>query len=413
MRSRVGTARLVSEATPGLNAHLMSVEVFEAVARALNDAGVPFIAQGRWSVGWITVREPGWFGFFVVPPNPDDITRALAALAEIGYKPEAPVFPDAYGKLLGPPLFKRGQGLVDRSAGTIKLLPETASHRAILLVVDWPARFPWRHHRAPVEEIAPGVPVRTIEADIRILSYGYRDCPQSLARVRELARIWREEGPEGLGGPFSALPGSRGTGCDLPPSFEWGIRFERYATIVAVMNGTGMRYILDGHWDFRWDELPPLGWWGDVVIPMDVDSARKTFEALASLGYAPCDSTGPEEFVDPSQADRWKELDDDEDDARMLHFAPHEHSTETDITVVALQPSYFEQDRELAHLDELMAGTQVLVYDSCARGAGRPRWCPQELVEVVDIYLFVQEMIEEVKAAFPEGGAKPCGQLTH
>jgi hypothetical protein len=410
MRSREGKAAMVSEATPGLNEHLLSVESFAAVARALNEAEVPFIADGRWSVGWIIVREPGWFGSFIVPPDPDAITRALAALAGLGYRPEGPVFPEDYAKLLGPPIIKLGVGQVTFGAGHIKLISETAGQPPIGIIVDWPAKFQSRYDRSPVEEIAAGIPVHVVVADISLLSFGYRDCPQELSSVVELARTWREEGAEGLGGPFSALPGPRGTGSFDDVSYyrlgEACLRFERYVTIVAAMNATGIRYILIGSWNFRWDQLPPLSWNGYVAIRRDVDAARETLAALASLGYTPDPPIEPEEWVDPDGAQRCKYHQDDEDRWRIVHFAPPEDSKEADLAVLAMRPGRFEEDCQRAHIDELVPGMQVLVatFRGMYGSGSALLWCPQDLATISEIHFFVEEMIEEVEVAFPQGG---------
>jgi hypothetical protein len=64
---------------------------FEAIVRALNEAGVRYLVAGG-----LAVNAQGYLRFtkdadVVIQLVPDNIKRAFAALAALGYKPLAPV----------------------------------------------------------------------------------------------------------------------------------------------------------------------------------------------------------------------------------------------------------------------------------------------------------------------------------
>lgn len=69
----------------------MTLASFEAIVRALNDAGVHYLIAGG-----LAVNAHGYLRFtkdadVIIQLVPDNIKRAFAALAALGYKPLAPV----------------------------------------------------------------------------------------------------------------------------------------------------------------------------------------------------------------------------------------------------------------------------------------------------------------------------------
>jgi len=69
----------------------MKLSAFEAIIRALNEAGVRYLIAGG-----LAVNAHGYLRFtndvdFVIQLIPDNIDRAFAAMAALGYKPVAPV----------------------------------------------------------------------------------------------------------------------------------------------------------------------------------------------------------------------------------------------------------------------------------------------------------------------------------
>ena len=74
----------------------MNVHGFEALVRALNDAGVPFIV-----VGGIAVNAHGYGRLtadvdLVVRLHPDTVRAAFGSLASLGYRPLVPVTADGF-----------------------------------------------------------------------------------------------------------------------------------------------------------------------------------------------------------------------------------------------------------------------------------------------------------------------------
>ena len=69
----------------------MKLASFEAIVRALNEAGVRYLVAGG-----LAVNAHGYLRFtkdadFVIELIPDNITRVFAALAPLGYTPLAPI----------------------------------------------------------------------------------------------------------------------------------------------------------------------------------------------------------------------------------------------------------------------------------------------------------------------------------
>ncbi len=74
----------------------MKLNSFEAIVRALNSAGVRYLVAGG-----LAVNAHGYLRFtkdmdLVIQLVPDNITRALDALKEIGYEPLVPVTPQQF-----------------------------------------------------------------------------------------------------------------------------------------------------------------------------------------------------------------------------------------------------------------------------------------------------------------------------
>ena len=69
----------------------MKVASFEAIVRALNDAGVPFIVVGGIAVNTHGYGRVTFDVDLVINFEPEQIRRAFSALAAIGYVPSVPI----------------------------------------------------------------------------------------------------------------------------------------------------------------------------------------------------------------------------------------------------------------------------------------------------------------------------------
>jgi hypothetical protein len=88
-RDRAGRIKNQASAPPWSKA--MKLASFEAIVRALNGAGVRYLVAGG-----LAVNAYGYLRFtkdvdLVIELEPDNIERAFAALAALGYKPSVPV----------------------------------------------------------------------------------------------------------------------------------------------------------------------------------------------------------------------------------------------------------------------------------------------------------------------------------
>ena len=69
----------------------MKVASFEAIVRALNDAGAPFIVVGGIAVNTHGYGRVTFDVDLVINFEPEQIRRAFSALAAIGYVPSVPI----------------------------------------------------------------------------------------------------------------------------------------------------------------------------------------------------------------------------------------------------------------------------------------------------------------------------------
>jgi hypothetical protein len=69
----------------------------EAIARALNDAGVPFIVVGGLAVNAHGYGRATEAIDLVVPLVPDTIRNGFRALEALGYRPRVPVTAEEFG----------------------------------------------------------------------------------------------------------------------------------------------------------------------------------------------------------------------------------------------------------------------------------------------------------------------------
>ncbi len=152
----------------------------EAVARALNDAGVPYIV-----VGGLAVNAHGYGRLtedldLVIKLVPEHVRAAFAALKSLGYEPRLPV---------------TAEGFSD-PAVRARWIAEKGRHRETpvdVFAVE-PFDFDDEYRRALVEEVAPGVPVRVVRLQALLRLKREAGRPQDLADVAELRLLHGDAG---------------------------------------------------------------------------------------------------------------------------------------------------------------------------------------------------------------------------
>ncbi len=148
----------------------MRVATLEAIAKALNEARVPFLIVGGLAVNAHGVGRFTMDLDLVIRLSPPTIHDAFSALRTLGYRPRVPISEDDFAD-------------PDRRAGWIREKHMTVlgfhsdRHRdtPVDLFVTEPFDFDQEYAAALVQDVAPGVPVRIV-------------------RLATLARLKREAG---------------------------------------------------------------------------------------------------------------------------------------------------------------------------------------------------------------------------
>ena len=159
----------------------MRLASFEAIARALNDADVPYIV-----VGGLAVNAHGYGRLtmdvdLVVRLQPETIRGAFEALAELGYRPRVPVTAEGFGDPA-----QRARWIAEKGMTVLNFHSDEHRETPVDVFVDEPFDFEDEYARALVEEVAPGVPVRIVRLEALLKLKRESGRPQDLADIAEL-----------------------------------------------------------------------------------------------------------------------------------------------------------------------------------------------------------------------------------
>ena len=129
----------------------------------------------------------------------------------------------------------------------------------------------------------------------------------------------------------------------------------------------------------------------DLVIRLDPPTIRATFEALASLAYAPRVPITAEMFADRRQRERWIE----EKGMRVLNFHSDRHRG-TPVDLFVCEPFDFDTEYEAALVEEIAPGVPVRIVSlptllGLKRAAGRA----QDLADIRELSLLHDEPSNE------------------
>jgi predicted nucleotidyltransferase len=163
----------------------MKVASFEAVVRALNEAGVRFIV-----VGGIAVIAHGYGRNtrdvdIVIQLQPETITNAFAALHTLGYFPRVPITAAqcADGIL-------RDQWIRDKGMKVLNFHSDLHRETPIDLFIAEPFDFEEEYGSAMIEEPAPGLPVHILRLETLLRMKTEAARSQDLADIDELNLLY-------------------------------------------------------------------------------------------------------------------------------------------------------------------------------------------------------------------------------
>jgi len=154
---------------------------FDAIARALTEADVPFLV-----VGGIAVIHHGYGRAtqdvdLVIPLESATIRRAFEALARIGYQPSVPITADQFADPVLREEWKREKGMK-----VLKFWSDEHRDTPVDVFVDEPFDFSREYASADVRESVPDVNVRIIALPTLLAMKRAAGRSQDLADIDEL-----------------------------------------------------------------------------------------------------------------------------------------------------------------------------------------------------------------------------------
>lgn len=135
----------------------MKVASFEAIVRALNDAGVRYLVAGG-----LAVNAHGYLRFtkdadFVIELIPDNVKRAFAALETLGYKPLAPVTAEQFADQS-----TREAWIRDKNMQVLQLWSDRHRETSIDIFVQEPFPFEEEYAKALLKPLYGSIEVRFV-----------------------------------------------------------------------------------------------------------------------------------------------------------------------------------------------------------------------------------------------------------
>jgi len=163
----------------------------EAVARALNDAGVPFIVVGGLAVVAHGYGRQTRDLDLVIRLDDPAVRAAFQALGTLGYRPRVPVTAAGFADPQ-----QRARWIAEKGMTVLNFHSDRHRETPVDVFVTEPFDFEEEYRRAMVEEVAPGVPVHILrlEALLRLKREAGR--PQDLVDIAEL-RLLHGESADG------------------------------------------------------------------------------------------------------------------------------------------------------------------------------------------------------------------------
>jgi hypothetical protein len=130
---------------------------FEAIVRALSEAGVRYLVAGG-----LAVNAHGYLRFtkdadFVVQLIPDNIKRAFAALEALGYKPLAPVTAEQFADRA-----TREGWIRDKGMQVLQLWSDSHRETSIDIFVQEPFSFDEEYVNALIKPLYGSIEVRFV-----------------------------------------------------------------------------------------------------------------------------------------------------------------------------------------------------------------------------------------------------------
>ncbi|MEW5863580.1 MAG: hypothetical protein AB1773_08320 [Pseudomonadota bacterium] len=166
----------------------MRLDAFEAVTKALNEAGVRYLVAGG-----LAVNAHGYVRFtadidLVVALDADNVVAAFAALARIGYRPSVPISADQFASEA-----QRRRWVKEKGMRVLNFFSDNHPETSVDVFVYEPFDFHQEIGKALQGEIAPGLPVRFVSLPTLIQMKEAAGRPRDLDDIQHLRWILDNE----------------------------------------------------------------------------------------------------------------------------------------------------------------------------------------------------------------------------
>ena len=162
----------------------MKLTSLEAITRALDEAGVPFIVVGGLAVVAHGYGRQTQDLDIVIRLQPDAVKGAFGALAALGYRPRVPVTAEGFADPE-----QRARWIEHKGMTVLNFHSDQHPATPVRVFVTEPFDFNEEYGLAMVEDIAPGAPVHILRLATLLRLKREAGRPQDLADIAELSLL--------------------------------------------------------------------------------------------------------------------------------------------------------------------------------------------------------------------------------
>lgn len=159
----------------------MKLVSFEAIVRALNDAGVRYLVAGGLAVnahGYLRYTKDADLVIQLVPEN---IARTFAALADLGYRPNLPITAAQFADSQ-----LRESWIMDKNMQVLQFWSDAHRETPIDVFVREPFDFDAEYQRALVKPLYSSIEVRFVSIPTLIRMKQVAARPEDLIDIQHL-----------------------------------------------------------------------------------------------------------------------------------------------------------------------------------------------------------------------------------
>lgn len=162
----------------------MKQESVERIARALNEAHVPFIVVGGLAVIAHGYGRSTQDMDVVIRLEAETIHLAFQALSSLGYQPIIPITAEGFADEV-----QRARWIAEKGMVVLSFHSDLHRQTPLDLFAKEPFDFQEEHAAAMMSDIAPGVPVRIVRLTTLLRMKQAAGRPQDLADIAELRSL--------------------------------------------------------------------------------------------------------------------------------------------------------------------------------------------------------------------------------